>query len=75
MSEEVKKIQSLYDEFKEAEQVYEQQIRNNPKYQNAYNKLNVDHDEEAWIIQKMGYCAAMHTVCGGLKDAFSDSLK
>ena len=75
MTNEIKKIQSLYDEFKEAEQVYEQQIHNNPKYQNAYNKLNVDHDEEAWIIQKIGYCAAMHTVCGGLKDAFSDSLK
>lgn len=75
MSEEVKKIQSLYDEFKEAEQVYEQQIRSNPKYQTAYKKLNVDHDEEALIIQKMGYCAAMHTVCGGLKDAFSDSLQ
>ena len=45
MPNEIKKIQSLYDEFKEAEQVYEQQIHNNPKYQNAYNKLNVD-----WLL-------------------------
>ena len=53
MPNEIKKIQSLYDEFKEAEKVYEQQIRSNPKYQNACNKLNVDHDEEAWIIKKL----------------------
>ena len=75
MSEEIKKIQSLYDEFKEAEQVYNQQIRSNPKYQTAYKKLNVDHDEAAWIIQKIGYCAAMATVCGRLKEAFPDTFK